>query len=104
MQTGFTNLVNSLEDLQLDVPEAVDLLSRFVMRAITDEVLTPAFPRLIPGGGPAAAVVCSASGHAPEAMHCISRSQVTRPWCCIDRLMVGGCRYAQLDGPAQGAL
>ena len=52
METGLANLVNSLDDLLLDVPEAIDLLARFIMRAVTDEVLTPAFPRLIPGGEP----------------------------------------------------
>ena len=50
METGFSNLVASLEDLQLDVPEAVDLLARFILRAVTDEVLPPAFVKTIPGG------------------------------------------------------
>ena len=50
METGFSNLVAILEDLQLDVPEAVDLLARFILRAVTDEVLPPAFVKTIPGG------------------------------------------------------
>ena len=50
VETGFSNLVANLEDLQLDVPEAVDLLARFILRAVTDEVLPPAFVKTIPGG------------------------------------------------------
>lgn len=71
MQVGFSNLVAILEDLQLDVPEAVDLLARFILRAVTDEVLPPAFVKTIPGGeardqDSADALVCIPSSYMPN--------------------------------------
>lgn len=39
---GFINLLTSLPDLVLDVPEAPELLTRFVTRAVVDDVLPPA--------------------------------------------------------------
>ena len=69
VEQGFTNLVNSLEDLQLDVPDAVDLLARFILRAITDEVLSPAFTRLIPGGGCSLPFDSTALLHITAALH-----------------------------------
>jgi len=40
---GFQAALNSLEDVVLDTPHAVDILSKFLARAIIDEVLPPAF-------------------------------------------------------------
>ncbi|GIL51780.1 hypothetical protein Vafri_7690 [Volvox africanus] len=39
---GFTSLFTSLPDLVLDVPDAPELLARFVTRAVVDDVLPPA--------------------------------------------------------------
>ncbi|EFJ42803.1 hypothetical protein VOLCADRAFT_107054 [Volvox carteri f. nagariensis] len=51
---GFTSLFTSLPDLVLDVPEAPELLSRFVMRAVVDDVLPPAIVSYVdPESGPA---------------------------------------------------
>ena len=40
---GFSHLLGSVEDLVLDCPNAVDLVGKFLIRAVTDEVIPPAF-------------------------------------------------------------
>ncbi|KAF8061907.1 MRF1 [Scenedesmus sp. PABB004] len=55
MVSGFSRLLASCDDLILDIPDAVHLLSLFLGRAIVDEVLPPAFlasclPALPDGG------------------------------------------------------
>jgi hypothetical protein len=40
---GFQLLLNSLEDVVLDTPDAADLASKFLARAIMDEVVPPVF-------------------------------------------------------------
>ena len=41
-------MVLSVEDLQLDVPDAVDETAAFVARAVVDDVLPPSFVRRLP--------------------------------------------------------
>lgn len=43
MAKGFTILLNRVEDIYLDVPEVLKLLSRMLARAVSDEALPPAF-------------------------------------------------------------
>ncbi|GAQ81206.1 MA3 domain-containing protein [Klebsormidium nitens] len=43
MAKGFTKLLESVEDLSLDIPDAVELLSLFLARAVVDDILPPAF-------------------------------------------------------------
>ena len=50
MQKGFQNLVQSVHDLQIDVPEAPDLVAKFVARAVVDDILPPAFVDKLPSG------------------------------------------------------
>lgn len=40
---GFCKLVESSDDLSVDIPNAVDVLALFVARAVVDEILPPAF-------------------------------------------------------------
>ncbi|XP_038712763.1 MA3 DOMAIN-CONTAINING TRANSLATION REGULATORY FACTOR 2 [Tripterygium wilfordii] len=40
---GFTKLVESADDLIVDIPDAVDILALFIARAVVDEILPPAF-------------------------------------------------------------
>jgi programmed cell death protein 4 len=40
---GFSHLLGSIEDLSLDCPNAVDLVSKFLIRGVTDEVILPSF-------------------------------------------------------------
>jgi len=40
---GFEVALNSLDDFVLDTPDAVDVLSKFLARAIVDEIVPPAF-------------------------------------------------------------
>jgi hypothetical protein len=41
METGFVATVDSLDDLVLDVPQAVEWVSQFTCRAIADDILPP---------------------------------------------------------------
>ena len=50
MRKGFLAVVEGLEDLRLDVPDALDLLSLFICRAVADDVLPPSFIKRIDGG------------------------------------------------------
>lgn len=50
MQKGFLSLVQSVSDLQIDVPEAPDLIATFVARAVVDDILPPAFVDKLPSG------------------------------------------------------
>lgn len=43
IETGFEILLDSLEDLSIDIPDAKELIGCFLARAIVDEVLPPAF-------------------------------------------------------------
>lgn len=40
---GFTTLLERIEDLQLDIPNAVEYLSMFLARAVVDDLLPPVF-------------------------------------------------------------
>lgn len=42
---GFMNLLESVDDLVLDIPDAVDILAVFLARAVVDDTLPPAFLR-----------------------------------------------------------
>jgi len=43
MEEGFENILNSLEDLEIDIPDAKGMIGSFLARAVVDEVLPPAF-------------------------------------------------------------
>ncbi|XP_002964316.2 programmed cell death protein 4 [Selaginella moellendorffii] len=40
---GFTKLLESADDLALDIPDATDVLALFLARAVVDDILPPAF-------------------------------------------------------------
>ncbi|CAA7397242.1 unnamed protein product [Spirodela intermedia] len=40
---GFTELVESCDDLHVDIPDVVDVLALFIARAVVDDILPPAF-------------------------------------------------------------
>jgi hypothetical protein len=40
---GFSKLLESVDDLALDIPDAVDILAVFLARAVVDDILSPAF-------------------------------------------------------------
>lgn len=40
---GFTKLVESADDLIVDIPDTVDVLALFIARAVVDDILPPAF-------------------------------------------------------------
>jgi len=61
LEEGFHNVLDGLEDLILDVPDAADLLGKFMARAVLDDILPPAFlehaleePGLVGGPGTSA--------------------------------------------------
>lgn len=49
MQKGFNSIVDNLDDILLDVPDAVHLIALFIERAIVDDILPPAFVQHIGG-------------------------------------------------------
>eukprot|EP00249_Psilotum_nudum_P015818 c25533_g1_i1 orf=741-2900(+) len=40
---GFARLVESVDDLCLDIPDAIDIVALFIARAVVDDILPPAF-------------------------------------------------------------
>ena len=52
MQKGFLSIVAAVDDLQIDVPDAPDLVASFVARAVVDDILPPAFVNKLPPGTP----------------------------------------------------
>ena len=50
MQKGYFSVVSAVDDLQIDVPEAPDLVASFVARAVVDDILPPAFVDRLPSG------------------------------------------------------
>eukprot|EP00884_Botryococcus_braunii_P011699 jgi/Botrbrau1/2052/Bobra.0047s0026.2 len=70
MQKGFNSIVDSLDDVILDVPDAVHLIAIFIERAIVDDILPPAFVQHI--GGPIREK-CQALG-APHGAERVARS------------------------------
>ncbi|GMH35363.1 hypothetical protein BSKO_03231 [Bryopsis sp. KO-2023] len=42
MRKGFLSVIESVDDLKLDVPEAPELISLFIARAVVDDILAPA--------------------------------------------------------------
>ncbi|MCO5613445.1 hypothetical protein L7F22_067721 [Adiantum nelumboides] len=43
LRKGFARLVESADDLVIDIPDALDILALFVARAIVDDILPPSF-------------------------------------------------------------
>ncbi|KAG2483606.1 hypothetical protein HYH03_017548 [Edaphochlamys debaryana] len=76
---GFVSLFTSLPDLVLDVPDAPELLSRFVARAVVDDVLPPAIVAAIdPEAGPESKDLRSRCEAALAGRH--SAEKVLRCW------------------------
>jgi len=43
LATGFQYALDALEDIILDIPDGVDMLAKFIARAVFDEVIAPSF-------------------------------------------------------------
>ena len=50
MQKGFLSLVQAVDDLQIDVPDAPNLIATFVARAVIDDILPPSFVERLRSG------------------------------------------------------
>lgn len=48
LRKGFISVIKTIDDLKLDVPEAPELLSLFIARAIIDDILPPSIMTKIP--------------------------------------------------------
>lgn len=85
IQRGFERLLESVDDLAIDVPSAAEDLAMFVSRATVDDILPPKFLHtnlegLLPGlrvGEKAAECIDLAHGHLSD-RHCTER--VLRAW------------------------
>ncbi|DBB15681.1 TPA: hypothetical protein ACH3X3_003889 [Trebouxia sp. C0006] len=85
MQKGFKSLLNSVDDLKLDVPSAEDDLALFLARGVIDDILPPAFLHKLPcaAGSSASAVKSKAE------LHLTARrpaERLLRAWGGTDRL------------------
>ncbi|KAA6420824.1 MAG: hypothetical protein FRX49_09213 [Trebouxia sp. A1-2] len=85
MQKGFKSLLNSVDDLKLDVPSAEDDLALFLARAVIDDILPPAFMHKIhcAAGSSASSVKSKAE------LHLTARrpaERLLRAWGGTDRL------------------
>lgn len=49
MQKGFAGVVNSVDDILLDVPDAINLIAVFIERAVVDDILPPSFVHRLTG-------------------------------------------------------
>lgn len=85
MQKGFKSLLNSVDDLKLDVPSAEDDLALFLARGVIDDILPPAFLHKLPcGAGSSASAVKSKAE-----LHLTARrpaERLLRAWGGTDRL------------------
>jgi len=74
MRKGFLSVVEAVDDLKLDVPEAVDLVSLFVARAIVDDIVPPAIvsKAIAPEGSAMEAVLQQVEVHL-AARHCTEK-------------------------------
>lgn len=50
MARGVHDVLDALDDLVLDVPDAVDQLATFIARAVVDDILPPSFVSQLPNG------------------------------------------------------
>jgi hypothetical protein len=79
VRRGFVDVVEALDDTVLDVPDAVDLVSTFICRAVADDVLPPAVVKKIEGvdGSAAAALRLKCESHLAD-QHFAER--MSRAW------------------------
>lgn len=49
MQKGFSSIVSNVDDILLDVPDAINLIAVFIERAIVDDILPPSFVHRLTG-------------------------------------------------------
>jgi hypothetical protein len=45
VSNGFSELLDSIDDLALDIPDAVDILALFFVRVVVDDILPLSFMR-----------------------------------------------------------
>ncbi|KAH7298781.1 hypothetical protein KP509_25G058900 [Ceratopteris richardii] len=69
---GFVRLVESADDLVIDIPDALDILALFVARAIVDDILPPSFLQSAVQGLPE-----GAKGH--DVIHLAEKSYLSPP-------------------------
>lgn len=90
MSLGFSLLVSALEDLVLDVPQAVEHMARFVARAVVDDVLPPAFVAGIDGSPPSGSLLRARCESLLEGRHASER--LLRCWGNKEGLDLEGTR------------
>jgi len=59
MSEGFNIVLDRLPDLSLDVPDAADVLGKFIARAVFDEILPPVFLQQAKANNPKASMALS---------------------------------------------
>ena len=89
MARGLHDVLDALDDLTLDVPDASDQLATFIARAVVDDILPPSFVARLPNGACGGTDEMGAPGHCVAAWHgqlyvgSIITACQTRNACCV---------------------
>ncbi|GAX79614.1 hypothetical protein CEUSTIGMA_g7055.t1 [Chlamydomonas eustigma] len=78
VRKGFMSVIEGIEDTVLDVPDATELLSIFIARAVVDDVLPPAIISKIPDSTPISAQLKAKAEALLHSRH--SAEKVLRAW------------------------
>lgn len=93
MSKGFLRLLESVDDLELDCPNAADVVSLFLARAVVDDILPPSFlsktKKNVPEGSKGTEVIHMAEAHLATPHHA---ERVERAWGGTGQATVAGAK------------
>jgi len=87
VRRGFEILIERLEDLRVDIPDAVTMISCFIARAIADEAIPPSFIQ---------EVAFQPIGTSPHAIQCLQKAQH------LLNMKLSAQRLSKIWGPGRG--
>jgi len=87
VRRGFEILIERLEDLKVDIPDAVTMISCFIARAIADEAIPPSFIQ---------EVAFQPIGTSPHAIQCLQKAQH------LLNMKLSAQRLSKVWGPGRG--
>jgi programmed cell death protein 4 len=87
VRRGFEILIERLEDLKVDIPDVITILSCFIARAIVDEAIPPSFIQ---------EVALQPIGTSPHAIQCLQKAQH------LLNMKLSAQRLSKIWGPGRG--
>jgi len=87
VRRGFEILIERLEDLKVDIPDVITMLSCFIARAIVDEAIPPSFIQ---------EVALQPIGTSPHAIQCLQKAQH------LLNMKLSAQRLSKIWGPGRG--